>query len=177
MARVVGGDVAIVVREIRDGDVERLAAVTLDAYVALDGIDVGEYRTTLADVADRAKRAVVLVAEADDAVLGGVTYVPDASNPYAEFTDADGAGMRMLAVAPAAQGHGVGAALVRACVERARGTGRRRLVLHTTEAMVAARRLYERFGFVRVPRRDWRPQPHILLLGYERVLEQRTVGA
>jgi ribosomal protein S18 acetylase RimI-like enzyme len=169
--------VPVVVRGIREDEVDRLSAVTLDAYAGLDGIDVGEYRTTLADVADRAKRAVVLVAAEGDTVLGGVTYVPDATNPYAEFTDADAAGMRVLAVAPQAQGRGVGAALVRACVQRAQHAGRRRLVLHTTEAMVAAQRLYERFGFERASWRDWRPQPHILLLGYERVLERRSVGA
>lgn len=167
----------VVVRDIRHAEIAQLSAITLAAYAGLDGIDVGPYRTSLADVADRVRQAEVLVAVDADQVLGGVTYVPDAGNPYAEFSDPDAAGMRMLAVDPAAQGQGVGGALVAACIRRARDSHRRLLVLHTTEAMTAARRLYEQFGFARLARRDWRPQPHILLLGYELALEPaRTPG-
>jgi ribosomal protein S18 acetylase RimI-like enzyme len=166
----------VVVRGIRRTEIARLSTITLAAYAGLDGIDVGPYRTSLADVADRVRHAEVLVAVDGDRVLGGVTYVPDAGSPYAEFRDRDAAGMRMLAVDPAAQGRGVGADLVAACVRRARDSHRRRLVLHTTEAMTAAQRLYQQFGFERAARRDWRPQPHIVLLGYELVLEPAPVS-
>jgi ribosomal protein S18 acetylase RimI-like enzyme len=60
----------------------------------------------------------------------------------------------MLAVAPAAQRRGVGESLVRACIERARATGRRRIVLHTGDWMTTAHRLYERLGFERDPSLD-----------------------
>lgn len=163
------------IRAIRDEEIARASALTLAAYAALSGIDVGEYRTTLAAVGDRARHAVVLVADDDPAavsgqrrLLGCVTYVGDPANRYAEFSDGDGAGLRMLAVVPAAQGAGVGTALVLACLERARGDGRRRMVLHTIDAMHGARRLYERLGFRRAPDRDWRPRDGIQLLGYER---------
>ena len=59
-------------------------------------------------------------------VLGGVTYVPGPGSPFAEFTDPDAAGIRMLAVADDAQGRGVGEALGRACIDRARAAGRPR---------------------------------------------------
>jgi ribosomal protein S18 acetylase RimI-like enzyme len=157
----------MVVRDIRQAEIARLSEVTLAAYAALEGIDVGSYRAVLADVADRVRQAEVLVAVEEDRVLGGVTYVPDSHNPYAEFRDPDAAGLRMLAVDPAAQGRGVGAALVAACIRRACDRQRRYLVLHTTAAMTAAQRLYRQFGFERSAQRDWRPQPHILLLGYE----------
>jgi ribosomal protein S18 acetylase RimI-like enzyme len=168
----VGGDPdvdpAVAVREIRPSEIDRLSQITVDAYtIAFAETDVGDYIGELADVADRVRQAVVLVAVDAGRVLGGVTYVPDAGNPYAEFADADAAGIRMLAVDPAAQGRGVGAALVRACLRRAQDGQRRRIVLHTMQEMVVARRLYERFGFVRAPARDWSPEPHIPLLGYE----------
>jgi GNAT superfamily N-acetyltransferase len=159
------------VREIRPSEIDRLSEITVEAYtIAFAETDVGGYIEELADVSDRVRQAVVLVAVDADRVLGGVTYVPDAGNPYAEFEDTDAAGIRMLAVDPAAQGRGVGAALVRACLRCAHDDQRRRIVLHTMEEMVAARRLYEGFGFVRAPARDWRPQPHIPLLGYELLL-------
>jgi GNAT superfamily N-acetyltransferase len=154
------------VRPIRDDEIAALSEITVAAYGTL-AMDVGDYRDTLADVADRVRSAMVLVAVDGDRVLGGVTYVPDATSTYAEFTDDDGAGIRMLAVDPAVRGGGVGEALVAACVAMARADGRSRVVLHTTDAMAAARRLYARLGFIRAADRDWSPQPGITLLGYE----------
>lgn len=154
------------IRPIRTDETEALSGLTLDAYADLR-VDIGPYRATLGDVAVRARRADVLVALDRGRLLGGVTYVSDHHNPYAEFADTDAAGIRMLAVAPDAQHRGVGAALVDACIARAAAAGRRRIVLHTTSAMDVARRLYERRGFVRASDRDWSPQPGIRLLGYE----------
>jgi ribosomal protein S18 acetylase RimI-like enzyme len=166
--------VAVAVRDIRPSEIDQLSKITVEAYtIAFAQTDVGGYIDELADVADRVRHAVVLVAVDGERVIGGVTYVPDAANPYAEFDDTDTAGIRMLAVDPTVQGRGTGVALVRACLQRAHDGQRRRIVLHTMEEMVAARRLYEGFGFVRAPARDWRPEPHILLLGYELRLDGR----
>jgi len=74
--------------------------------------------------------------------------------------------VRLLAVAPEARGKGVGVALMRECVARARASGAARLTLHTTEMMQAAVRLYERMGFVRAPEIDFRPAPGIVVKGY-----------
>jgi hypothetical protein len=32
--------------------------------------------------------------------------------------------------------------------------------------MAAAGRLYQRFGFMRTPERDWRPEPDVALITY-----------
>lgn len=172
-----------VVRPIRPDEHARAATVVLAAYADL-GLDLGPYRASLADVAGRASAADVLVAVAGGRMLGTVTYVDGSDNAYAEFDDDDAAGMRMLAVDPAAQCRGVGAALVETCIDRARAGGRRVLVLHTTAVMDAARQLYERRGFRRAPARDWSPEPHVHLQGYELVVGAaaprhvgRTVGS
>jgi ribosomal protein S18 acetylase RimI-like enzyme len=158
-------DAAPIVRPVRADEHDRVAELTLAAYEQL-GVDVGPYRALLADVAGRAAAAEVLVAVRGSRVVGAVTFVPDRDNAYAEFDDADAAGIRMLAVDPDAQGAGIGKALVEACVARATATGRSRVVLHSTTEMAAARRLYRRLGFRRAPDRDWRPQPHVALHGY-----------
>lgn len=98
----------------------------------------------------------------DGVVVGGVTYVAG-RGPYAEFDDPQGAGVRMLAVAPAAQGRGVGTALIRACAARARAQGKARLWLHTTPELVVAQRLYEREGFRRAPENDWHGEDYHLI--------------
>ena len=141
----------------------------LAAYRTLPGYHARpDYEADLRDAGHRAEVAEVLVAvDSTGQVQGAVTYVAGPGNEYAEWDDRDAAGFRMLAVAPAAQGRGVGEALVRACIERARGDGRGRLVLHSTPSMTTAHRLYERLGFRRAPGRDFAPVPAVPLLGFE----------
>jgi GNAT superfamily N-acetyltransferase len=64
------------------------------------------------------------------------------------------------------RGRGIGAALVEARIERARGDGKLRLTLLTTGAMQAAHHLYERFGFRRAPEFDMIVQDGLQLISY-----------
>ncbi len=149
--------------------------MTVAAYATVPGFEADEaYFAELADVARRAELAEVLVAVDDGVVVGGVTYVPR-PGPYAEFDDPQGAGVRMLAVAPAAQGRGVGTALIRACAARARAEGRARLWLHTTAQLVVAQRMYEREGFRRAPESD-RHTGDLHLLAYVLDLDREAWG-
>lgn len=162
-----------------------LGELTVAAYTALPGhVPEPAYDLELADVAARAGLPATTVLAAIDprspprigrsaprsgeenVLLGGVTYVADGSSPLAEFGAEDAAGFRMLAVAPAARGRGVGAALAAACIERARSEGRAAVLIHSTPWMAAAHRLYGRLGFVRDPTLDWAPVPGIDLIGF-----------
>lgn len=97
--------------------------------------------------------------------------MPDTANAFAEHLRSDEASFRMLGVDVAAQGRGVGAALVEACVAAAREGGRRAMFIHSGDWMRAAHRLYGRLGFQRAPARDWDvTDVGILLLGFERGL-------
>jgi ribosomal protein S18 acetylase RimI-like enzyme len=113
---------------------------------------------------------VLVAVDGEGRVLGGATYVPG-PGPYAESEREDEAGIRMLAVAPWAQGRGIGRALTEACMALARSAGRRRIVLLTLDSMTPAHRLYEGLGFRRAPGRDWTPEPRLRLLGYEHDLD------
>ena len=117
----------------------------------------------------------MLVAVEDGELLGGVTYVGDADSPFAEFGDPDESCFRMLAVRPASQGHGAGAALVQACIEQARDDGKRALTLYSTPAMTAAHRLYERFGFRRDEARDMIVESGVQLRSFVLVLKPEEV--
>ena len=157
----------MIVRAVRPEEHHALGALTVAAYRALLGPDMDAgYADELADVTRRAALADVLVAVDDDGrLVGGITYIPG-PGPMAWFAGDGEAGMRMLAVDPAVQGRGAGALLVAACIERAEAAGKSRLLLHTTEPMTVAHRLYERAGFHRDPDTDEVLDDGLVLLGY-----------
>lgn len=163
-----GPPLTVVVREIAPAECGRLGEITVAAYLEVEGVaGETEYLGELRDVASRAAQVPVLVAvdAASGEVLGGVAYVPG-PGPLAEIEAEDEAGIRMLAVAPEAQGRGVGRALVEACIARARAAGRRRVVLLTMPAMTAAHRLYGSLGFARDEANDWEYEPGHVLWGF-----------
>ncbi len=159
---------AAVIRLAEPGQFERLGEIVAAAYDAIGALEHDDdYVPILRDVARRATEATVLAAldPATARPIGCVTYVPDPDNPWAEHLREREASIRMLAVDPAAQGRGAGGALVAACVERARSEGRRAVFLHSLPVMSGAQRIYSRFGFRRVPERDW-VLPELLLMAF-----------
>lgn len=157
----------VTIRPARADELAAVGALTAAAYVA-DGRITAEdpYADRLRDAAARARDAELLVAVGpDDTLLGTATHVPPGT-PFAEL-GADGeAEIRMLAVAPAARGAGVGRLLSEACVDRARATGCAAVALSSGTWMAAAHRLYERLGFVRTPERDWSPEEGVRLITF-----------
>jgi DNA-binding MarR family transcriptional regulator/GNAT superfamily N-acetyltransferase len=90
----------------------------------------------------------VWIAELDGRPVGCVMCVRD------EVPGA--ARLRLLLVEPDARGLGIGDRLVGAVVDFARGVGYRELVLWTNDVLAAARRVYQRHGFVLVTEKPHR---------------------
>jgi GNAT superfamily N-acetyltransferase len=155
----------MLIRDVLPSEYAAVGELVVDVYRSIiPGLD--EYVDELRNVADRiVSGALVWVADVDGVVAGTVTYVPG-TGAYPEFDDANGAGIRMLAVLPALQGRGIGDALVRACIDRARADGRSRVYLDTTQWMETAQRLYRRLGFARAPELDWEPATGVKLFSY-----------
>ena len=132
----------ITIRRARDDELEDVGELTARAYLDDGLLDFGEDDTYLKELRAARHRAqhtelLVAVDNASGTVLGGVAFVGDGGE-YADIAGAGEGEFRMLAVRPEGRGRGVGEALVRACVERAR----------------------ER-GFIRTPQRDWQPYPEM----------------
>ncbi len=154
----------IEIREVRRDEYAPLGTLTIAAYETLyDGPVSPGYAAELVDVARRAAESTVLVAVAGGEIVGGVNYTSGPGTYWSAVDDEDEAGIRMLAVAPGAQGRGVGSALVGACVARATEEKRARVSLHTMEPMTTAHRIYERAGFKRAPDRDWEGDNYSLI--------------
>ncbi|MFF1510497.1 GNAT family N-acetyltransferase [Streptomyces sp. NPDC058326] len=151
------------IRAVRPEEYEALGELTAGTYLNDGLLKYGaqdSYLEVLRDTARRARESEVLIAEdAEGRLLGGVTFATG-NTTWADIAVDGEAEFRMLAVTREARGRGVGEALVRACIDRARALpGCERLVLSTDATMVAAHRMYDRLGFVRTPHRDWEPIP------------------
>lgn len=90
----------------------------------------------------------VWIAELDGRPVGCVMCVRDEAPATAR--------LRLLLVEPDARGLGIGDRLVAAVVDFARGVGYRELVLWTNDVLAAARRVYQRHGFVLVTEKPHR---------------------
>ncbi|WP_059012262.1 GNAT family N-acetyltransferase [Streptomyces specialis] len=153
----------IVIRDARPEEYGAVGELTARAFLADGLLTFGEADPYLTELRDAARRAVhaellVAVAAAGRVPLGSVTFVGDGGE-LAHLAGEGEAEFRMLAVSPGARGRGVGEALVRECLRRARARGLRRVVISSASQMHTAHRLYGRLGFVRAPERDWEHLP------------------
>ncbi|MGH3094859.1 MAG: GNAT family N-acetyltransferase [Streptosporangiales bacterium] len=157
----------ITIRPIRPEELGQVGDLTARVYVDAGFLTPeSPYLTQLRDAARRARAAELLVAvDGTGAVVGSVTYVVHGGD-YAELAGPGEGEFRMLVVAPEARKQGIGEALVRACLDRARAAGCTAMRLSTQAEMTDAHRLYERVGFARTPDLDWSPAPGVSLLAY-----------
>lgn len=143
----------LLVREARPDEKAVVVRVTVAAYeqyqAAMAPHRWAGYRHSMEATILQDDTAERFVAELDGRIVGSVLYydapVSRFGKPY----------VRLLAVEPAARGMGVGTALMRACLERARRSGSPVLLLHTTQMMNVAVSMYQRMGFTRLPELDF----------------------
>jgi ribosomal protein S18 acetylase RimI-like enzyme len=170
---------AVRVRPATEADFAVIGEICLAAYRA-DGQlppagtvrppGAHDYGLTLADVAGRAEAAEVLVAVDDDGrILGCVTFTRPGTS-VAEISRDGEAEFRMLAVAPEAQGRGIGRTLAGACLDRAGEMGLTAVVISVRDDNPVAKRLYAGLGFVPEPDRNWSPVPGVRLEAFRRDL-------
>lgn len=159
-----------VVRAARDDELDTVASLIVDAYAdyaARMSPDAwSSFANEIANVRGRLGDAELLVAEQDGAIVGSVTMFSGWRG-----TQEGTSGVRLLAVPPQKQGEGVGRRLLEACIDRAREAGKRRIVMTTTQEMVAIRELTESMGFGREPALDHEPAPGVRYQGYALQLE------
>ncbi|MBE7701174.1 GNAT family N-acetyltransferase [Oerskovia sp. Sa1BUA8] len=149
-------DAAVTVRLVTPAEHEAVADLLEAAYGHEYSISES-YRTVLRDVASRAAEHDVWVAVDDGTgeVLGTVaTPLPGRHiSPLALDGELD---FRLLGVAPAARGRGIGTTLTLHVLDVARAQGAQRVVMSSGPQMVRAHRLYEALGFQRLPERETR---------------------
>ncbi|MFY9635910.1 GNAT family N-acetyltransferase [Pseudarthrobacter sp. BIM B-2242] len=159
----------ITIRPAVEADFSAIARITVDSYLAAGHFDNADhpYMQQIQEVAARAAKATIWVAERAGHVVGSVTLAL-AGEPYADIALDDELEFRMLVVDPAVQRSGAGQAMVEAIIEHARSLdGIRGVALTTGRTWESAHGLYRKTGFRRAPERDWLiPGTDIKLLVY-----------
>ena len=147
----------LTIRPAIESDHDAVARITRDSYLAAGYFDFAAhpYMVKVQDVAQRAARATIWVAERGGTVVGSVTLAR-AGEPYADIALEDELEFRMLVVDPAVQRSGAGKAMVEAIIDHGRSLpGISAVALTTGKTWESAHGLYRKFGFRRVPERDW----------------------
>jgi DNA-binding MarR family transcriptional regulator/GNAT superfamily N-acetyltransferase len=135
-----------ILRDPRPGDMGWVVQSHGALYAGEYGFD-SSFEALVAEIAAKflshfdASRERCWIADVDGAQVGSVFLVRD--------TD-DVAKLRLLLVDPAGRGQGLGKRLVAECVAFAKACGYRKITLWTQSILVAARRIYQDAGFVRV---------------------------
>jgi N-acetylglutamate synthase-like GNAT family acetyltransferase len=159
----------ITIRPAVEADFDAVARITRDSYLAAGYFDSPDhpYMLQVQEVAERAAKATIWVAERAGQVVGSVSLAV-AGEPYADIALADELEFRMLVVDPAVQRSGAGRAMEHANIARARSLdGNKAVALTTGKTWESAHGLYRKTGFQRVPERDWFvPGTDIKLLVY-----------
>lgn len=136
-----------------DAVVEVLRGANAEFSHVLSAALFDAYLSNVIDVRSRLSVSELLVVELDGRIAGTITLYPDASQEGWAWPE-HWAGIRAIAVAPHARGHGLGRKLAEAAIARATELDRSTVCLHTAHFMRAAVPLYERLGFRRCPDYD-----------------------
>lgn len=149
---------ALRLRNARASELDEVARLLGDVYGVFRAHLPPEawksYIGEIVDVRARLHESELIVAVLVGRLVGTIGFYSDASRSALERWPKGWASIRTLGVRADARRQGVGEALARECLRRAREGGAKAIGLHTASHMAAATRLYERLGFRRAPEFD-----------------------
>ena len=160
----------LTIRPALTGEYQAIGQLTAHAYAPVLSFGTTDpYVSTLQDAAGRAEKAELWAAVSQGQLAGTVT-VCRPGGPYAEIASSCELEVRMLAVDPAHQRTGMGAALMSAVHTTAAAEGFVAVVLSVIDSNTRAQAFYSSLGYERDPERDWQPLPNVTLQVWRRAL-------
>lgn len=155
----------ITIRNARSEEYEPIGKLLVRVYSQLPGFpkpeEQPEYYKLLANIGELTSKpsTELLVAVSEDSrILGAVVYFSDMKyygSGGTATSEKNASGFRLLAVDPESRGQGIGKLLSLDCIRRAREKAHDNLVIHSTEAMQIAWKMYEKLGFERAKDLDF----------------------
>lgn len=168
------------IRNAYPSEYEAVGQLLVDVYAQLDGFpkpnEQPNYYQMLAQVGNLTERPgteIVVAVNDEDKLTGAVVYFDDMQYYGSGGTatkEINAAGFILLGVDATARGRGIGQALTQQCIDKARNHQRQQLIIHTTNAMQTAWRMYERMGFARSADLDFM-QDTLAVFGFRMALD------
>lgn len=153
------------IRNAKPEEFNAVGSILIDVYSSLPGFPNKEVHPTyyeyLQNVGplslEQPIELIVAVSETVD-ILGCVVFYHDVKyyNSGGTVTQQKNCcGFRLLAVTPKARGLGIGKKLTNYCIDKAKSSNSEYLIIHTTNAMRIAWKMYNRMGFKRAEDLDF----------------------
>jgi GNAT superfamily N-acetyltransferase len=147
------------VRNAETEEFPEIGKLMVRVYSQLEGFpkasEQPDYYSMLTNIGELTKKpdAELLVAVSSDGkIAGGVVYFGDMQYYGSGCTvtwEQNTSGFRLLAVDPSKRGLGIGKLLTLECIRKAKDNNHLKVVIHTTNAMQTAWKMYTHLGFTR----------------------------
>ncbi|WP_298505134.1 GNAT family N-acetyltransferase [uncultured Maribacter sp.] len=148
-----------IVRKAKPEEYKEIGRLMITVYSTLKGFpnenEQPDYYKMLANIVDFAKKEdtdLLVAVTVDKTIAGAVVYFGDMQHYGSGGTatkEKNASGFRLLAVDVSKRGEGVGSLLVKECITKAKDKKALQLIIHTTDAMKIAWKMYENMGFKR----------------------------
>jgi len=153
------------VRNASPSEFYTIGKIMVEVYSQLEGFpspeDQPAYYKMLANIGELTKKAhteLIVAVDENGKIAGAVVYFSD-MNQYGSGGTAtsikNSSGFRLLAVDPSERGKGIGKLLCEACITRARNKNQKQIIIHSTESMKIAWKMYVKLGFKRFKEIDF----------------------
>jgi len=147
------------VRNAQPQEFQEIGQLMVRTYSQLEGFpkeaEQPSYYKLLANVGELTTKPFVelfVVVSPEDKIVGAVVYIGDMQyySPLGiAAKEFNASGFRLLAVDGSTRGAGLGKLLTNACIQKAKEQKKEQMIIHTTNAMQTAWKMYENLGFKR----------------------------
>ena len=154
-----------IVRNAIPDEFEEIGKLMVQVYSHLEGFpkksEQPDYYKMLANagkLSKQPKTELIVAVSSEGRIVGAVVYFSDMQYYGSGGTatkELNASGFRLLAVEPSYGGIGIGKLLTFECIKKARYHNNQKLIIHTTEHMKVAWKMYERLGFKRAEDLDF----------------------
>lgn len=166
----------IIIKTANREEFAQIGNLMVDVYSQLDGFpkqsEQPEYYNLLQNVGELTKNPdveIIVAINSNNTILGAVVLIYNMKSYGSGGTatqEKHAAGFRLLAVNPNARGQGIGHKLTMECIKRIENKSIKRILIHTTEAMQTAWKMYEKIGFTRYKTIDFM-QGELAVFGFQ----------
>ncbi len=147
------------IRNAEPSEFDAIGKLMVDVYSRLEGFpkasEQPEYYRMLSNVGELMQKPLtelLIAVSSDNQIKGAVVYFGDMQYYGSGGTatkEKNAAGFRLLAVDPLTRGAGIGKLLTNECIKKAKFQQANQVIIHSTNAMQIAWKMYENMGFKR----------------------------